>query len=135
MKELGRDPQRLRILGTCSIVGLRQLKRSITKYEKWRTNMSLSSTQWCSKETESLESDNSWTKGWYLGEPEWRTIKGNGWENLQPNRNGFRSLGKNDSKEDSQKAKSKRKKALKEKRVNVSYLKWKVSKWLLGKQD
>ena len=39
---------------------------------------------------------------------EWRTIKGSGWENLQPNRNEFCSLGKNDSKEDSQKAKSKR---------------------------
>ena len=42
------------------------------------------------------------------GNPEWRTIKGNGWENLQPSRNGFCSLGKNDNKEDSKKAKPKR---------------------------
>ena len=34
-----------------------------------------------------------------LGNPKWRTIKGSGWENLQPSRNGFCSLGKNDSKE------------------------------------
>ena len=40
------------------------------------------------------------------GNPEWRTIKGNGWENLQPSRNGFCSLGKNDSKERQLKAKS-----------------------------
>ena len=41
-----------------------------------------------------------------LGNPEWRTIKGNGWENLQPSRNGFCSLGKNDSKERQPKAES-----------------------------
>ena len=40
-------------------VGLRQLKRSTTKYNKRRTDMSFLSTQWCSKELESLESDNS----------------------------------------------------------------------------
>ena len=71
-----RGCQRLEILGTCSIVGLRQLKRSTTKYEKWRTNMSLSGTQWCSKESENLESDNSWTKGWYPGEPKMKNYKG-----------------------------------------------------------
>ena len=32
------------------------------------------------------------------GNPEWRTIRGSGWENLQPSRNGFYSLEKNDSK-------------------------------------
>ena len=41
-----------------------------------------------------------------LGNPERRTIKGSSWENLQPGRNGFGSLGKNDKKKDSQKAKS-----------------------------
>ena len=40
-------------------VGLRQLKRSTTKYNKRRTDMFFLSTQWCSKELESLESDNS----------------------------------------------------------------------------
>ena len=44
-------------------------------------------------------------------------------------------LGKMTVRRTAKKAKSKRKKALKEKRVNVSYPKWKVSKWLLGKQD
>ena len=103
-----RGCQSLGILGTCSTVGLKQLKRSTTKYKKWRTNMFLSSTQWCSKESESLESDNSWTKAGTSGNPEWRTIKGSGWENLQPSRNGFLSSGKNGSKERQPKAKSKR---------------------------
>ena len=78
VKELGRDTQRLGILGTCSTtkVGLRQLKRGTTKYKKWRTDMSFSSTQWCSKEPENLESDNSWTKGWYLGKPRMKNYKG-----------------------------------------------------------
>ena len=39
-----------------------------------------------------------------LGNPEWRTIKGSGWENFQPSRNGFCLLGKNDSKERQPKA-------------------------------
>ena len=66
MKELGqdtqrlpeaRDPQRPGILGTCSTanIGLRQLKRGTTKYKKWRTDISFSSTQWCSKESESIK--------------------------------------------------------------------------------
>ena len=38
--------------------------------------MSFSSTQWCNTEPESLESDNSWTKGWYLGEPRMKNYKG-----------------------------------------------------------
>ena len=61
VKELGWDTQRLGILRTCSTakVGLRQLKRGTTKYKKRRIDMSFSSTQWCSKEPESLESDNS----------------------------------------------------------------------------
>ena len=42
------------------------------------------------------------------GNPEWRAIKGSGWENLQPSRNGFYSLGKNDNKERQPKAESKK---------------------------
>ena len=34
------------------------------------------------------------------GNPEWRIIRGSGWENLQPSTNGFRLLRKNDSKKD-----------------------------------
>ena len=74
--EIPKGCQRLRIFGTCSTVGLRQLKRSATKYKKWRTNMSLSSIHWCSKESESLESDNSWTKGRYPEEPRMKNYKG-----------------------------------------------------------
>jgi len=40
--------------------------------------------------------------------PKWKTIRGSGWENLQPSRNGFHSLGKNDSKEGQPKAESKK---------------------------
>ena len=42
------------------------------------------------------------------GNPEWRTIRGSGWENLQPSMNGFRSIGKNDSKEGQPKAESRK---------------------------
>ena len=64
MKELGRDTQRLpeawdpQDVHTAK-VGLRQLKRDTMKYKKRKTDISFSSTQWCSKEPESLESDNS----------------------------------------------------------------------------
>ena len=77
VKEMGRDTQKLRILMTCNTakVGLRQLKRGTTKYKKRRTDMSFSSTQWCSKEPKSLKSDNSWTKGWYLEEPKMKNYK------------------------------------------------------------
>ena len=46
MKELGRDTQRLGILGTCSTakVGLRQLKRGATKHKKQTVDTSFSST-------------------------------------------------------------------------------------------
>ena len=73
-----RGCQRLGILGTCSIVNveLRQFKRGTTKYKKRRTYMSFSSIQWCRKELESLESDNSWTKGRYLGELKMKNYKG-----------------------------------------------------------
>ena len=37
--------------------------------------MSFSSTQWCNTEPESLESDNSWTKGRYLGKPRMKNYK------------------------------------------------------------
>ena len=77
VKELGRDTQKLEILMTCNTakVGLRQLKRGTTKFKKRRTYMSFSSIQWCSKEPKSLESDNSWTKGWYLEEPKMKNYK------------------------------------------------------------
>ena len=53
--------QRLGILGMHSTaeVGWRLLGRGATKYKKRRTYVSFSSTQWCSKEPENLESDNS----------------------------------------------------------------------------
>ena len=78
VKELGWDTQRLGILRTCSTakVGLRQLKRDTTKYKKRRTDMFFSSTQWCSKEPKSLESNDSWIKGWYLREPRMNNYKG-----------------------------------------------------------
>ena len=80
VKELGWDTQRLPKArdprDVQHSVGLRQLNKSTTKYNKRRTNMSFLSTQWCSKEPESLESDNSWTKGWYLGEPKSKNYKG-----------------------------------------------------------
>ena len=101
-------------------VGLRQLKRGTTKYKKRRTDMSFSSTQWCSKEPESLESDNSWTKAGTSGNQEWRAIRGSGWGNLQPSRNGFHSHGKNDSKERQPKAESEKWETLKEERLKVS---------------
>ena len=130
-ERIGSGYQRFRILETYSTanVGLRQLKRGTTKFKKWRIDMSFSSTQWCSKESKSLESDNSWTKAGTSGNPEWRTIRGSGWENLQPSRNGFLLPGKNDSKERQPKAESEKWETLKEKRPE-----WKVSKWLLEKQ-
>ena len=66
------------IPGTCSTanVGLRQLKRGTTKYKKWRTYMSFSSTQWCNKEPKSLESDNSWIKSQYIVKPRMKNYKG-----------------------------------------------------------
>ena len=58
------------------------------------------------------------------GNPEWRTIKGSGWENLQPSRNGFYStemdsayLGKMTARKDNQKLSLKSKKPW---RVKVS---------------
>ena len=55
------------------------------------------------------------------GNPEWRTIKGSVWKNLQPSRNGFCSLGKNDSKKDSQKLRLKGKKPWKKKRWRLAF--------------
>ena len=63
VKELGRDTKRLLEArdprDVQHSVGLRQLKRGTMKYKKRRTDISFLSTQWCSKEPESLESDNS----------------------------------------------------------------------------
>ena len=42
------------------------------------------------------------------GNPERRTIRGSTWGNLQPGRNGFGSLGKNNKKEGQPKVKSKK---------------------------
>ena len=39
--------------------GIETTQKGTTKYKKQRTDMSFSSIQWCSKELESLESDNS----------------------------------------------------------------------------
>ena len=56
--------------------------------------------------------------------PERRTKKGSSWENFQPIRNGFSSLGTNDKKKDSQKLSLKRYglEALKEERLKVGFL-------------
>ena len=53
--------------------------------------------------------------------PEWRTIRGSVWKNLLPSRNGFCSLGKNDSKKDSQKLSLKGKKPWKKKRWRLAF--------------
>ena len=45
-----------------------------------RTDMSLLATQWCRKESEGLETNNSWTRAGTSGNPERRTMKGSGWE-------------------------------------------------------
>ena len=74
-----------------------------------------------------------------MGNPKRRTIKRSSRENLQPSRNGFGLPGKNDKKNDSQKAKSKkvRFKSLEGREIggqpSKDTLKWKVSKKLLGK--
>ena len=39
--------------------GIETTQKGTMKYKKQRTDMSFSSIQWCSKELESLESDNS----------------------------------------------------------------------------
>ena len=70
-----------------------------------------------------------------------RTIRRSSWKNLQPGRDGFGSLGKNNKKKGQPKVESKwnGKSTLQghpemESQLSKDTLKWKVSKWLLGKQ-
>ena len=71
--------------------------------------------------------------GGILGNPKWRTIMRSGWENLQPSRNGFRSLGKN-NKNDNQKLSLKGKMPRSWGQLPKDNSEWKVSKGLSGRQ-
>ena len=70
--------------------------------------------------------------------PKWGAIKGGSRENLQPSRNGFRPLGKNDKERERSKAKSERVKSLEKTRnqelLPKHTLEWKVSHGLSKKQ-
>ena len=98
------------ILRSCSTARmiLRQLKKCTKKHKKRRTNMSFSITQWCRKEPMAWRVTIHEQEDGTSRNPERRTIKGSSWENFQPIRNGFSSLGTNDKKKDSQKLSLKR---------------------------
>ena len=85
--------------------------------------MSLSATQWCRKESKGLGTNNSWIRGWYLGNLERGTMRGSGWEAF--NLAGRNQLTwENDKGKGSQKLSLKRwdLEALKEGGPKVSYL-------------
>ena len=70
------------------------VRRGCKETQGMRTDMSLSATQWCRKESEGLGTNNSWTRGWYLGQHRKKNDEGKWLGNFQPNRKKSAHLGK-----------------------------------------